>query len=125
MTVCDQKQESTFVCLRSAGATRDCTLCDMVSKVTKAEQQRQREQNVHHTVDDWGIYRSDSHDSLDTAVQGEDVDLDSLKTQLSPQGGCSRNVVRALGAKIVLGISKVQKGGVGNGNIITKMQCDM
>lgn len=37
MVSCDQKQERPFFCLKSAGGTRDCTLCDMVSRQTAAE----------------------------------------------------------------------------------------
>lgn len=37
MVCCDQKQERPFLGLKSAGGTRDCSFCDMMSKLTQAE----------------------------------------------------------------------------------------
>lgn len=39
MVLCDQKQERPLLCLKCSNSTRDCTDCDMLSKVTAAEAQ--------------------------------------------------------------------------------------
>lgn len=36
MVLCDQKQERPLVSLKSSNSTRDCTTCDMVSRITTA-----------------------------------------------------------------------------------------
>lgn len=57
----------------------------MLSKVSKEEMRRQREQVEDDISDTGSICPSESNESLDTILQGEEVDLDSLKTQRSPR----------------------------------------
>lgn len=103
MTVCDKKQERPMVCLRSVGGTRDCTLCDMLSCVTEVEVNRHNSENAA------ALGTSTSTESIDALLQGEEVDLNSLKRQLSPEADAERQVVRGLGAQLMLTVSKAVK----------------
>lgn len=113
MIVCDQKQERPIDCMRSIGGAHDCTLCDMVLKVTKAEENRQgSESNIQQTQTlRNGITASTSSDSLDSLLVGDEADHGHLRMQLNEHHGHIQSVLRTLGAQLDLKVYKVMNAG--------------
>lgn len=69
----------------------------MFSRVTDAEVIRQAEQTNLPTS--WSFYY------LDNLKQGGDVDIERLQVQVNPQSGEQHNVIRTIGAQLMLTLS--------------------
>lgn len=127
MFVCDQKQERPSVCMRSVGGARDCTICDMVSKVTKTEDNRQRSEsnsNLASVVPN-DITASTSTDSIDSLLIGDEVDQDSVRMKLSELPGHSRPVVRTIVAQLKLSVYKAMKAGEKTKSVVSRLRCSL
>lgn len=125
MVVCDQRQERPLYCLKSAGASRDCTTCDMMSKVTKAELRISPQFNGTMGSDKDSISSSTSSDSISSDVMHQTGCSSSLKRQLDPNDAGNRDVIRTLGAQLLLTVSKLTRCSNRNEALLKKMTDNM
>lgn len=117
LTICDQKQERPFLSLRSAGSTRDCSLCTMVSRETAVEvQARNVDESDNETAGD--VSPCASVNSLETLDSTTNVQLDD-----TPAG--KRLVVRTVGAQLLLTISKIQNGGSSYSELLAALKREL